>query len=225
MGTVSRTTADRSTRRRLAQLACVTAVLIAATGAPVAQAQGPVVDRVTAAQLGATWRPGCPVAPEQLRRLELDYLGLDALPHRGQLVVHQDLVDEVIAVFDRLFRLGFPIERMQPVENYPNADDELSMRDNNTSGFNCRGIPGSSSWSFHAYGRAIDVNPRFNPYIDRTGAFEPANAGVYVDRNRIDPGLLKAGDAAVRAFTEHGWDWGGYWRTPKDYQHFEWPQG
>ena len=181
-----------------------------------------MVQPVTAAQLGATWRPGCPVAPEQLRRVELDYLGLDAQIHRGALVVHRDLVDEVIAVFDRLLEIGFPIERMQTADRYPNADDELSMRDNNTSAFNCRDIPGSGRWSFHAYGRAIDVNPRFNPYIDSAGAYQPANAGVYVDRQRIDPGLFHADDAAVRAFTERGWRWGGNWRTPKDHQHFEW---
>jgi len=221
MVTVSRAPADRPSRRRLAQV-CVAALLLAGTGAPTAHAQAPLVEPVTAEQLGATWRPGCPVAPAQLRRVELDYLGLDARSHRGELVVHQDLVDEVVAVFDRLYRLGFPIERMRTVDNYPNADDELSMRDNNTSAFNCRGIPGSGSWSFHAYGRAIDVNPRFNPFIHSTGAFEPANAGVYLDRDRIDPGLLKADDTAVRAFTDRGWRWGGYWRTPKDYQHFEW---
>jgi hypothetical protein len=213
--------------RRLAVLVCAAAVLAGGTAAPAAAApvtgpQPPVVAPVTAEQLGATWRPGCPVGPESLRRIDLDYFGLDTRTHRGSIVVNQDLVPETIAVFDRLYRLGFPIERMRTVENYPGADDELSMRDNNTSAFNCRGIPGSAAWSYHAYGRAIDLNPRFNPYIDRTGAFEPANAEVYLDRTRIDPGLLKDDDAAVRAFTDHGWSWGGYWRTPKDYQHFEW---
>jgi hypothetical protein len=204
--------------------AAATSLLIAigCLAAPVAHAQPATVSPVTAEQLGATWRPGCPVPPEQLRLVELDYLGLDLQTHRGQLVVHQDLTDAVIAAFDRLYRMGFPIERMRTVENYPNADDELSMRDNNTSAFNCRDIPGSGSWSYHAYGQAIDINPRFNPYIDRTGAYQPANAEVFVDRNRIDPGLLKDGDAAVRAFTDQGWTWGGNWRTPKDYQHFEW---
>jgi hypothetical protein len=235
----------RGTDRRLAVFACAT-VLAGCAGPPaasqpttilttatttaatattttVAQPRPPLVEPVTRGQLGDTWRPGCPVEPQQLRLVELDHLGLDTLTHRGRIVVHQDLVDEVIAVFDRLYRLGFPIERMQTVDRYPNADDELSMRDNNTSAFNCRDIPGTGSWSYHAYGRAIDVNPRFNPYIDRTGAFQPANAEVYLDRNRIDPGLLKDNAPAVRAFTDHGWQWGGYWRTPKDYQHFEWP--
>lgn len=220
--TSTKTTTSTSTSTSTTETTTSSAAPQPSTTQPVTT-QPPLVEPVTREQLGATWRPGCPVDPQQLRLVELDHLGLDTLTHRGRIVVHQELVDEVIAVFDRLYRLGFPIERMQTVDLYPNADDELSMRDNNTSAFNCRDIPGTGSWSYHAYGRAIDLNPRFNPYIDSTGAFQPANAEVYLDRNRIDPGLLKAGDPAVRAFTDHGWQWGGAWRTPKDYQHFEWP--
>ena len=58
-------------------------------------------------------------------------------------------------------------------------------------------------------------------YIGRAGAFQPKNAGPYLDRSRIDPGLLHDGDPAVHVFTARGWRWGGDWRTPIDYQHFE----
>lgn len=183
----------------------------------------PRVTPVTAAELGATWRPECPLGPDRLRRVELDHLGFDGRTHRGALVVHEELVDRVIEIFDHLYRIGYPIEKMRTVDAYPGAEDELSMADNNTSAFNCRGIPGSQSWSYHAYGRAIDVNPLLNPYIGRTGAVEPANAGPYVDRNRTDPGLLHPGDPAVLAFTDRGWGWGGVWRSVRDYQHFELP--
>lgn len=184
---------------------------------------GARVTQVSAAELGATWRPECPVGPEQLRRVELNYVGFDGRTHRGALIVNRDVVAAVIDVFERLQALGYPIAKMQTVEAYPGAEDELSMADNNTSAYNCRGIPGSSSWSEHAYGRAIDLNPLINPYIDSTGAFQPANAGPWLDRSRTDPGVLHAGDDAVRAFLERGWRWGGNWRTPKDYQHFELP--
>jgi D-alanyl-D-alanine carboxypeptidase len=181
------------------------------------------VHTVTAADLGATWRPGCPVGPDQLRRVEVTHLGFDNQPHRGELIVHKDLVAEVITVFERLYTMRFPIEKMRNVNLYPNADDELSMEDDNTSAFNCRGIPGSKSWSWHAYGRAIDINPLLNPSIDSAGTLEPKTAAVYVDRNRIDPGLFHRGDDAVRAFTDRGWTWGGNWKSPIDYQHFELP--
>jgi D-alanyl-D-alanine carboxypeptidase len=179
------------------------------------------VHPVTSAELGASWRPGCPLEPGRLRRVEINHLGFDNQTHRGELIVHEDLVAEVIAIFEQLLQLRYPIEKIRTVEHYPGADDELSMQDNNTSAFNCRDIPGTGRWSLHAYGRAIDVNPLLNPYVDRTGAFQPGNAAPYLDRNRIDPGLLHDGDPAVRVFTDRGWRWGGHWRTPKDYQHFE----
>ncbi|WP_234806597.1 M15 family metallopeptidase [Mycolicibacter nonchromogenicus] len=180
------------------------------------------VTGVTAAELGSTWHRGCPVAPAQLRRVAVTHLGFDDRPHRGELIVHQELVPQVVAVFDRLYRLEFPIERMQSVARYRGGEDELSMEDNNTSAFNCRRIPGSGTWSPHAYGRAIDVNPLLNPWVEHD-TFAPRNAGVYLNRRRIEPGLLHAGDAAVRAFTDAGWRWGGAWKSPVDYQHFESP--
>ena len=178
---------------------------------------------VTATELGASWRPGCPVAPEQLARVEIDYVGFDGQTRRGELIVNRDLVDAVVATFAELARQRFPIERMQNVTAYPDADDELSMRDNNTSAFNCRGIPGSTSWSWHAYGRAIDINPRLNPFISRGEPAQPANSGEYVDRASRVPGMLNAGDDAVRVFTGRGWGWGGAWTNPVDYQHVELP--
>ncbi len=185
--------------------------------APAPAAIGPV----TAAQLGATWKPGCPVGPEQLRRVEVNYLGFDKQTHRGELIVHEDVVADVVAIFGQLYELGYPIEKMASVAGYPGAEDELSMRDNNTSAFNCRLLPSGNDWALHAYGRAVDVNPLINPYIDSDGNIEPATAGPYLDRSRTDPAMLHAGDPAVRAFTDRGWRWGGNWRSPKDYQHFE----
>ena len=187
----------------------------------VAPSPGPSVHTVTAAELGDTWRPGCPIGPEGLRRVDLDYVAPDGTTQRGSLVVNKDYVDDVIAIFAALRQMGYPIAKMQTVDHYPGAEDELSMRDNNTSAFNCRPLPGSTDWSLHAYGRAIDVNPLVNPYIDSSGDLQPATAGRYLDRTLEYPAMLKAGDPAVRAFTDRGWRWGGAWRNPLDYQHFE----
>lgn len=179
------------------------------------------IQPVTAADLGPSWRPGCPIDPRNLRRIEVDYLGFDGQTHRGALIVNEDLVADVVAIFGQLRQSRYPIARIRPVDTYPSADDELSMEDNNTSAFNCRDIPGTGRWSRHATGSAIDLNPLLNPEVEATGAFQPTNAAPYLDRNRTDPGILHAGDAAVRAFTDRGWRWGGDWRNPHDYQHFE----
>ncbi|WP_371871679.1 M15 family metallopeptidase [Mycobacterium bourgelatii] len=191
-----------------------------ASPTPASTPTAATVQPVTAADLGTTWRPECPVQPEQLRRVDLPYRGFDGQIHRGALVVHEELVADVIAIFDDLLRLGYPVEKMRTVDQYPDADDEASMEDNNTSAFNCRRIPGSDEWSLHAYGRAIDINTLINPCLYVSGYFEPRNAADYLDRNRTDPGLIHPGDPAERAFTDRGWQWGGYWKTP-DYQHFE----
>jgi hypothetical protein len=191
----------------------------APTGTP--PPSGPVVHPVTAAELGSTWHPGCPVVADELRRVEVDYIGFDNQKHRGALVVNQDVVADVIAIFGDLERQRYPIAKMQTVDHYPKADDELSMQDNNTSAFNCRPMPSGTSWSQHAFGRAIDVNPLINPYITRSGDLQPKTAAAYLDRSRTDPGILRAGDPAVRAFTDRGWIWGGGWHNPIDYQHFE----
>ena len=178
------------------------------------------VQPVTADELGTTWRPGCPVEPDALRRVDVDYLGFDGQTHRGELIVHEELVTDVIAIFEQLLRLGYPVDKIRTVDHYADADDELSMEDNNTSAFNCRRIPGTNEWSPHAYGRAIDINTLINPCLYASGYFEPRNAAAYLDRSRADPGLIHDGDPAERVFTDRGWHWGGDW-TIADYQHFE----
>jgi hypothetical protein len=218
--------------RRLAALSVAAAVLVQCSSEPspspatsppstTSTAPAAAIAPVSAADLGPSWHPGCPVDPPQLRRVEIDYLGFDGEIHRGALIVHEELAAEVVTIFDQLRRLRYPVEKMRTVDAYPGADDELSMEDNNTSAFNCRDIPDTGRWSQHAFGRAIDLNPLLNPEIDRTGAFQPGNAAPYLDRTRTDPGVLHSGDPAVRVFTDRGWHWGGDWRTPQDYQHFE----
>lgn len=202
---------------RIGTLAVVAAVLVQCS----ATASADTIAPVTAADLGPSWHPGCPVDPQHLRRVAVTYLGFDNETRHGDLIVHEDLAADVVAIFDQLLQLRYPIEKVRTLDSYPKADDELSMEDNNTSAFNCRDIPGTGRWSLHASGQAIDLNPLLNPEIDQTGAIQPKNAAPYLDRNRTDPGLLHAGDPVVRLFTDRGWRWGGDWRNPKDYQHFE----
>ncbi|WP_156690032.1 M15 family metallopeptidase [Mycobacterium sp. Marseille-P9652] len=191
--------------------------------APPSSPAAATVTPVTAEELGASWRPGCPVEPAGLRRVAVDHIGFDGQTHTGELIVAEDLVPQVIEIFGQLYRMRYPIEKIRTPDHYADADDELSMEDNNTSAFNCRLIPGTSQWSPHAYGRAIDINTMLNPCLYATGYFEPQNAAAYLDRSRTDPGLLHNGDPAVLAFTDRGWRWGGDWNAPLDYQHFERP--
>jgi D-alanyl-D-alanine carboxypeptidase len=167
----------------------------------------------------SSWRHGCPVGPVELRLLLLDYWGFDGQVHRGELIVHRDHARRVLGVFAKLFKARYPIQRLRLVDAYQ-ADDDRSMAANNTSGFNCRRVSGSSSWSEHAFGRAIDLNPLRNPYVTRGGRVSPPAGRPYADRARRAAGMVHAGDTVVRSFAAAGWRWGGSWSGSRDYQHF-----
>ena len=172
---------------------------------------------MTAAELGASYHAGCPVGPDQLRRVQLSYWGFDAQPHTGTLIVNADAVSAVVGAFRRLYDERFPIRRMETVDRY-GANDRASMAADNTSAFNCRFVAGTSRWSAHAYGRAIDVNTVENPYVQGSSVSPPAG-GAFMDRSNVRPGLAHWGGPLVDAFAAVGWQWGGRWSDP-DYQHF-----
>jgi hypothetical protein len=176
------------------------------------------VEGVTAQELHASWRPGCPLHHSQLRAVDVRHFGYDGAVHTGRLIVAADRAQAIVAIFRDLYAARFPIQRMEPIDVY-GGDDNRSMDANNTSAFNCRAVTGGTGWSEHAYGRAIDVNPFVNPYV-RGGTVLPPRAARYADRSRREPGMIHAGDAVVDAFAARGWSWGGYWTSLKDYQHF-----
>ena len=108
---------------------------------------------------------------------------------------------------------------MRLVDDY-DADDEMSMRDNNSSCFNFRFITHSTKISKHGLGLAVDVNTLYNPYV-KGEHVEPSTAKEYTDRSKNFPYKIERGDLCFRLFAEHGFEWGGDWKSLKDYQHFE----
>ena len=185
----------------------------------------PVVTRVTRADVRHSYAPGCPVAPSQLRNLRIGYWGFDGQAHRGTLVVASWAVATVRRAFRAAFRDGFAIRAIHPVERYYRGSragvarsDARSMRADNTSAFNCRHATGSTRWSAHSWGDAVDVNPRENPHV-LGGRTYPANGARFADRGVRHLGMLRSGSALTRAMRARGWTWGGTYRAP-DYQHF-----
>jgi D-alanyl-D-alanine carboxypeptidase len=175
---------------------------------------------VTVRELGASWRPGCPVGPAQLRTVRVSYVGFDDRAHTGVLIVNQSVTNDVTTVFHRLYVMRFPVHRMVPIARFGGSDDR-SMAADNTSAFNCRYAvaPGAKRWSVHAYGEAIDVNTVENPYLEGGRVLPPAGR-AFVDRSRQRRGMAVAGGALVRAFASVGWLWGGRWSGSPDWQHF-----
>jgi hypothetical protein len=170
------------------------------------------------ARMGATWKPGCPVALADLRYVTVSFRGFDGRAHTGELVVNRGVAAGVVSVFARLYAARFPIEEMRLVTGadltaHPTGDG------NNTAAFVCRAARKQTRWSAHAYGLAVDVNPFQNPY--RRGSLVlPELASAYLDRDRYRPGMIHPGDPVTRAFAAIGWTWGGTWRSPKDLMHF-----
>ncbi len=172
------------------------------------------------AQLRRTsWHPGCPVGLDGLRYLRISYWGFDHKPHLGEMVANASAVPALRRAFASLFSGRFLIRRMRLVDRY-GGSDYASIQDDNTSAFNCRNATGSSRWSEHAYGLAVDIDPIENPYVNTDGTTAHAASNPYLNRNRVRQGMAVSGGELVRAFDAVGWGWGGRWPLPTDFQHF-----
>lgn len=187
---------------------------------PLAQGSRVIIDSALSVEDALRDNPDFP-CPAEIRAAQhlitLEYWSFDCRIHVGQLVIHRDLVKDMEFIFRALLFARFPIAKMIPIVAY-GWDDERSMQDNNTSGFNYRKKAHADELSLHAYGRAIDINPWLNPCII-DGVISPAGA-------RYDPsapGALTNFSLPTRLFKARGYQCGLDWITHKDYQHFEKP--
>jgi hypothetical protein len=167
----------------------------------------------------------CPVGTSQLRVLTVTTRGFDGHNHTGQLVVNASVAPGLAKVFHQLYRLHFPIRHMQLIQMY--GPKNAIPADNDVTGaFDCRqavpspcvGGNGTGSWSMHAFGLAVDINPLENPYVGCGQSRNPATK-PYFNRSRHRPGMVTG--RVVSAFRSIGWGWGGAWTgSTKDYMHF-----
>lgn len=168
--------------------------------------------------------PGTPEGV--LRDLELiDVLhhGFDGKVHKGQLVVHKDLAQDVREVFALMLEIGYPVYSVLPVA-HPEIQKKgpygMNPDTDNTSAYVYRDAVGGGKLSMHATGRAVDINPRQNPYIRGEVRLPPRSA-----YDPEHPATLTPEHPVVQAFKSRGWNWGGDWqhRGLVDYMHFEKP--
>lgn len=185
-----------------------------------------LIDENYAKQMqGITYHKGCPVSLDDLRIVNVKYLGFDETEHFGDIVVHKDIALEVSKIFEELFTISYPIRKIFPIEKY-NGDDFQSIEDDNTSAFNCRLAEGSKKFSKHSYGKAIDINPLENPYVYKDGTTSHKDSVKYLIREQNGDSLekravLTSSSQTVQIFKKYGWKWGGDWKNTKDYQHFQ----
>ncbi|MGD2168840.1 MAG: M15 family metallopeptidase [Chlamydiota bacterium] len=175
-----------------------------------------IVERIK----GKSWNSDCPIPLEDLAYVQVSHWNYNNEIVTGELIYHKTLALEIIEIFQELFEAKFPIEKMVLIDDY-NANDDLSMEDNNSSAFCSRAVVGYSGvFSKHSYGGTIDINPLINPYI-RGNTVLPKGSEPYLDRTLDIPGLIKEGDVCYQAFIKRGYTWGGHFISLKDYQHFE----
>jgi poly-gamma-glutamate synthesis protein (capsule biosynthesis protein) len=174
-------------------------------------------DRV--ARMEATsWRAGCPTPIADLRQLRVRHWDFESELVWGEVVLHKDAAPVIQAAFLAAFDAGFPFRSVKPASDFGGSDDQ-SMAADNTSAFNCRRVKGTARWSEHSTGKAIDINPRENPWV-KGGRFDPPEGAKYATRDGNIRGLLTGESAVTQTFLAAGWGWGGEWASLLDYQHF-----
>ena len=184
------------------------------------------IDNAMAARMvegGSYPAEGALIGIDELRCLRVLHVNAGRDTLCGEMVCNKAITADLLEIFRELFHQSYAIERMVPIDEY-GADDEQSMRANNSSSFCYRVIAGSTKLSKHASGMAVDLNPLYNPYVKTSNGktvIQPATAGPYVDRKAGFPYKIDEDDAAYKLFVAHGFTWGGAWTSLKDYQHFE----
>lgn len=173
---------------------------------------------------GVSWHNNMPCPNrEALRLVQVPFVDFAGNRQTGPLIIDAALADEVLSIFTLLAESGiYRIERIQLIDAY-GGNDFKSIEANNTSAFNCRLTTGAKTMSAHARGRAIDLNPLINPYVDKSGTSHKKSIGFVTKLQRAKSntaGMIKSDGIVVKIFKQHGWKWGGEWNSIKDYQHF-----
>lgn len=175
-----------------------------------------------------------------LSYLTIPYFDFNGSVKQGHMVVNKKLADEVLLIFQELYKIKYPIEKMELIDNFSgskkltgDALDYASIEANNTSAFNDRKVVTNdgvqNTVSKHALGQAIDINPQINPYINPDGSFSHDNAKKYVKERKSQEGWSDTEKAACitpdseiyKIFTKYGWTWLGNSSYTGDTQHFE----
>lgn len=210
--------------RRLLLICCICMAAAVATAQNTAFKADTLSDEIFTRMAGRSFPEGCTIDRHELRYLRVLHIDHEGQVRQGELVCNRHIANDLLDIFRQLYEARYPIERIRLIDDY-DADDERSMSNNNTSCFCYRSISGSQHLSKHALGMAVDINTLYNPYVkkrkDGTTVVKPAAGRPYVNRQKQFRYKIEKGDLCYRLFIEHGFKWGGNWRSLKDYQHFE----
>lgn len=153
---------------------------------------------------------------DQLELITVHYYSTDNKLHRGQILTNKRIATDLREIFRDMRQLKFPIAKVIPVVRYK-WDDEASMSDNNTYSFCYRDI----SYSKHAFGLAIDLNPFFNPNRWKPEYSYRKDVPEGAVRDTTVPGTIYESHPVVELFRKKGFFWGHNFRRNHDDHHFE----
>lgn len=158
------------------------------------------------------------IAPESMIRqlvlLDVDYLSTDGKIHRGQVLTNKKIETHIRHMFNFMLENNFVVEKVIPIVKY-DWSDSLSMDDNNSSSFCYR----NASYSKHATGMAIDINPRFNPLRWKKSDKPNQPEGAVLDTTVN--GTFHPEHIVVKEFRRLGFRWGHTFSKYYDDHHFE----
>lgn len=183
----------------------------------------PIPDEIFAKMQGKSYKDDCTIPRDDLRYIHVLHKNIEGETLEGEMVCSKLIAEDLLEIFRELYDQSYPIEKMRLTDEY-DANDELSMTDNNSSCFNYRTISHTNKISKHGLGVAVDINTLYNPYtkvVDGERIIEPAAGAPYLDRDADFPYKIERGDLCYNLFISHGFEWGGDWPDRKDYQHFE----
>ena len=183
----------------------------------------PIPDEIFAKMQGKSYKDDCTIPRDDLRYIHVLHKNIEGETLEGEMVCSKLIAEDLLEIFRELYEQSYPIEKMRLIDEY-DANDELSMTDNNSSCFNYRTISHTNKISKHGLGVAVDINTLYNPYtkvVDGERIIEPAAGAPYLDRDADFPYKIERGDLCYNLFISHGFEWGGDWPDRKDYQHFE----
>lgn len=182
-----------------------------------------ITDDIKARINGLSYKEDCTVPYEDLRYVSVQYVDFNNEIQTGEIICNKAIAQDLVEIFYELYKAAYQIDKIRLIDEY-NADDDLSCLDNNTSSFNYRTVGGTGNLSKHALGLAIDINPFYNPYVtypNGTIRISPPGSEAYADRSADFPHKIDENDLCYQLFTAHGFTWGEYWKSLKDYQHFQ----
>ena len=177
-----------------------------------------IPDSIKKKIIGVSYHENNDITLSELSYLKVLHYNFSGNICEGELISNRKVAKELLKIFSELFDEKYPIEKIRLVDEF-DADDEKSMTSNNSSCFNYRVIADTNIISMHGLGRAVDINPLYNPYIVGEKIM-PSAGEPYADRTKNFKYKIDEQDFCYKVFKKYGWLWGGHWKNSKDYQHF-----